>query len=240
MTAFLQFYQAFIGPLTRNGIPVLVILVLWLGLRRAGLISKARLLGIAATGVLLVWWVTIDQLARSGFYASHWNVMRPLCWAIAVAWLIPLMRSERLGAVLDASPPWWLIAVQCYRFGGGLTWLAAWAAGRLPTAFALTVGISDCLVGVFAVAVAAWIYSGARGGRVAGIAWNVFGLLDFGSGFVLASFLPYNFAYPGVMIPAFLAPLSMDLHALSLWQLARKISRQPSAVSHQQWTSSPG
>ena len=30
----------------------------------------------------------------------------------------------------------------------------------------------------------------ARGGCIAGIAWNVFGILDFANGFVLASFLP--------------------------------------------------
>lgn len=109
--------------------------------------------------------------------------------------------SASIGAALDAIPPWWLIGLQCYRAGGGLVWLAGWGSGRLPAGFALPAGIGDCLVGLFAVMLATWIYLGARGWRVAGIAWNVFGLLDFLNGFVLASFVPYNFAYPGVMIP---------------------------------------
>jgi hypothetical protein len=232
MIAALQFYQAYVSPFIRNGVPILAIMGLWVALRRAGLTPKARMTGIITTGLLLVWWVTIDQLARSGFYASYWSVMRPLCWAIAIAWLIPLTRSESIGVALEAIPPWWLIGLQFYRAGGGLTWFAALAAGRLPAGFALPAGIGDSLVGIFAVAVAVWVYSGARGGRAAGIAWNVFGLLDFAGGFVLASFLPYNFAYPGVMIPAFLAPLSLDLHALSLRQLMRAIKRakRPAAV----------
>jgi hypothetical protein len=77
--------------------------------------------------------------------------------------------------------------------------------------------------------VATWVYFGARGWRIAGIAWNVFGLLDFLNGFVLASFVPYNFAYPGVMIPAFLAPLSVDLHGLSIRQLMRVMGREEPA-----------
>jgi hypothetical protein len=81
------------------------------------------------------------------------------------------------------------------------------------------------------VAVATWIYLGARGWRIAGIAWNVFGLLDFLNGFVLASFVPYNFAYPGVMIPAFSAPLSLDLHDLSIRQLRRVMGRESRPVA---------
>jgi hypothetical protein len=223
----LAFYQTFVSPVVRLGLPLLAILGLWVGLRRAGLTPPARMTGIVATGLLLVWWLTVDQVCRSGFYASHWNVMRPLCWGVAIAWLVPLTRAERIGPALDAIPPWWFIGLQAYRAGGGLVWLAAWAAGRLPSTFGLAVGIRDVLVGFFAVATAVWVYSGVRGGRIAGIAWNVFGILDFANGFVLASFLPYNLAYPAVMIPAFSAPLSLAVHGLSLRQLARA-SRQES------------
>lgn len=231
MLAALQFYQTAISPFVRNGVPILVILGLWYGLSRAGLTPKAWAIGVVTTALLLAWWATIDQLAQSGFYAAHWSVMRPLCWAIAIAWLVPLMRSASIGAALDAIPPWWLIGLQCYRAGGGLVWLAGWGSGRLPAAFALPAGIGDCLVGLFAVTVATWIYLGARGWRIAGIAWNVFGLLDFLNGFVLASFVPYNFAYPGVMIPAFLAPLSVDLHGLSIRQLRRVMGRESRPVA---------
>ena len=54
----------------------------------------------------------------------------------------------------------------------------------------------------------------------------MFGIFDFALGFVLASFIPYNIAYPGVMIPAFLAPMSLDVHGLSLRQLVRALKRE--------------
>ena len=232
MPAAFQLYQAYFSPLVRYGLPILAMLGLWVGLRRAGLTRNARMTGIVATGLLLVWWLTMDALGRAGFFAPNWSFMRPLGWAIAIAWLVPLTRSESIGAALDAVPPWWLLGVQFYRAGGGFTWLAIWSAGRLPTAFALTAGIGDCLTGIFAVATAIAVYSGARNSRVAGIAWNLFGMLDFATGFVLASFFPYTLAYPAVMIPAFTAPLSLVLHGLSLRQLLRAPRREspPAAV----------
>ena len=226
MAAVLQFYQNFISPLVRNGYPALAILGLWVGLQRAGLTPKARMTGIVTTGLLLVWWLTTDQLGRAGFYAPHWQVMRPLGWAVAIVWLVPLARSESIGAALDAIPPWWLIGLQVYRAGGGLIWFAQWSAGRVPTGIALWAGTGDFLTGVLAVVAALYVYSGARGGRVAGIAWNVFGILDCASAFVVASFVPYTLPYPAVMIPAFLAPLSLDFHGLSLRQLARAVKRE--------------
>jgi len=58
----------------------------------------------------------------------------------------------------------------------------------------------------------------------------VLGILDFATGFVLASFFPYTVPYPAVMIPAFSAPLSLIFHGLSLRQLARSGARQPATA----------
>jgi hypothetical protein len=231
MAAFAQFYVSYVGPLVRYGIPLFAVFLLWFGLWRAGLASRARATGLAITALLLVWWMATDQLARSGFYAAHWTVMRPLCWAIAIACLIPLLRSQTIGAALDAIPAWWLVAVQVYRFGGGIVWLTQWSAGRLPDAFGLSVGIGDSLVGVVAAIAAIWVYSGRSGGRVVAVAWNVFGVLDFANAFVLGLFFPYTVPYPAVMIPAFLAPLSLDFHSLSIWQLWRAAPRDSRPVA---------
>jgi hypothetical protein len=218
----------------RFGFVALAILGLWVGLRRARLLPKARMTGIVTTGVLVVWFVTTDQLGRAGFYAPHWTVMRPVGWAIAILWLIPLLRSQSIGTALDTIPPWCLIGLQFYRALGGLQWYAQWSAGRVPTAFALWVGTFDFLTGILAVVVAiyVYVYSGARGGRALGVAWNVFGILDFASSFVIGTFVPYTLPYPAVMIPAFSAPLSLDFHALSLRQLMRASRResQPAAL----------
>jgi hypothetical protein len=226
MAGFAQFYVSYGGPVVRIGMPLFAMLVLWFGLWRAGLARKSRATGLVITALLLVWWMATDQLGRSGFYNAHWTVMRPLCWAIAIACLIPLLRSQTIGAALDAIPAWWLVAVQVYRFGGGIVWLTQWSAGRLPDAFGLTAGIGDSLVGLVAAIAAIWLYSGGRGGPVVAVAWNLLGVLDFANAFVLGLFFPFTVPYPAVMISAFFAPLSLVFHGLSLRQLARAIKRE--------------
>ncbi len=183
--------------------------------------SRPRITGIATTAALVIWWVTIDQLARSGLDASFWAVARPLSFVSAIIGLILLTRSRSIAAALDATPAWWLLAVQVYRFAGGLAMLALWWSGRSVSALGLIAAVGDTLVGLFAVIAAAWVYSGARGGRVAGIAWNVFGLSDIAFNVVNQAVLGVSVSYQVIMIAVFLAPLSVILHGLSLWQLSR-------------------
>ncbi len=111
-----------------------------------------------------------------------------------------------------------------------------WADGLLPAAFALPAGFGDVLVGVLA-GVVALIYAADRSGaRSAAIAWNLFGIADLAVA-VTMGFLtsPGPFqqlaldspnvlisAYPLVMIPVFAVPLSIILHGLSLWKIARQ------------------
>jgi hypothetical protein len=226
MIGLLQFYQTNISPVVRFAIPVLAILVLWIGLARAGATPKARTTGLVATGLLLVWWGASEFLGRSGFYAQHWDVMRPVGWTIAILWLIPLMRPATIGAALDALPLWLLPIMQVYRVGGGLVWFGLLAAGRVPATWGLVAGTGDTLIGILAIVTGVYLYSGARGGRVMAIVWNVLGLLDFAIGNIVQTFTPFSLAYPAVMIPAFLAPLSVNVHALSLRQLIRAIKRE--------------
>jgi hypothetical protein len=228
MIAVLQFYQTYIGPVVRF-FPILAILILWFGLVRAGFSPKARTTGLVVTGLLLVWWVASDLLVRSGFYTQHWGMTRPVCWTIAILLVIPLMRSATIGGALDALPLWLLVILQVYRAGGGMNWLGLVAAGRIPETIGLVAGIGDTTVGILAVVTGAYLYSGARGGRVVAIAWNVLGLLDFAIANTVQTFIPFSLGYPALMIPAFYAPLSVDVHALSLRQLIRAVKRERGA-----------
>jgi hypothetical protein len=221
-----------LGLIIRNGVPVLAIIGLWFGLRRAGLLPRAHMTWIVTAVVLLVWYVTIDQLCRAGFYAAHWDVMRLLCWAIALAWLVPLTLSRNIGAALDAIPSWWLVGLQFYRALGGAVWFVIAASGRVPVEFAIERGIGDILVGILAVVAAVWLFSGRRGGWTLAVVWNVLGLLDFAAAILFASVTPYTLAYPLVMIPAFNSPLLVIFHGLSLRQLARAIRRPEVAPAH--------
>jgi hypothetical protein len=77
---------------------------------------------------------------------------------------------------------------------------------------------------------------GVHGARSLGRTWNIVGILDLvvavTTGFltapsvmqVLALDRPNELitAYPLVMIPAFMVPLSIILHALSLWKLRQQ------------------
>jgi hypothetical protein len=155
--------------------------------------------------------------------------MRPVGWMIAFLWVILLMRSATIGRVLDAVPLWLLPLGQFYRVNGGLTWLTLVAAGKVPASVGLVVGTGDALAGIFAIVTAIWLYSGTRGARVAAIAWNTFGLLDMVISQTVQTFTPVSIAYPAVMISAFIAPFTLDLHALSLPQLLRAIKREREA-----------
>jgi hypothetical protein len=74
------------------------------------------------------------------------------------------------------------------------------------------------LVGVLALPVAA-IVSGTRN---TGVAWNVLGILDLADAVILGTLVVQGQPpFPIVMIPSFVVPLSLLLHALSLRQLYR-------------------
>jgi hypothetical protein len=225
MIPVLQFYQAYLGPLVRF-FPVVAVLILWFGLLRAGFSPKARMTGIVVTGVLLVWWVATDLLVRSGFYTENWGVMRPVCWAIAILLVIPLVRSATIGSALDALPPWVLVMLLVYRAGGGMVWFGLVAAGRIPTTIGLVAGIGDATVGLLALLVGIYVYAGAPGWRVTAIALNVLGLVDFAIANTVQTFVPFSLGYPALMIPAFYAPFSVDHMALSLRQLVRAGKRE--------------
>jgi hypothetical protein len=220
-------------------IHVLIALGLWLGLERTALTPSQRRnvwLGIMIPYTLwlaLIWGAAINNAFRAG------NSPIPL---VPLAILLPviigapiLLRSRRVGQVLDAMPANWLVALQVYRVLGS-TFLVAWALGTTPGLFALPAGIGDVITGLLALPAALLLMSGESGARRAAIAWNIFGLLDFtiavGIGLstapgpfqLIVPSIPNTATtlYPTVMIPAFAVPSSILLHALSLRQLRRR------------------
>jgi|SRR5262245_24471680 len=216
-----------------------IALGLWLGLRCTSLDSRARTATwLAIVLPLLAWYVAIWQFALAGGFQGPQTIRGVPAPLIPIAIFLPLLiwlplltRSQRLAAVLDAVSPAWLIGFQVYRVLG-YVFLARWAAGELPGAFALPAGIGDVLVGLLALPVAFYLQSGFPGGRLAAYAWNLLGILDLLIAVTMGALttlgrLPVDIpnvatsAYPLVMIPAFAVPLSLILHGVSLWQLAR-------------------
>jgi hypothetical protein len=151
-----------------------------------------------------------------------------------IAGAIVLWKSETMSRIIDAAPQSWLVGVQFYRILG-FNFLALLGIGTLPGAFALPAGVGDVLVGVLAPLVALMYACGAKGRDRFVLAWNVLGLLDLlialTTGFLTSpsplQLLSLNVpnelitAFPLVMIPVFIVPVSVLLHLMSLIKLRR-------------------
>ena len=206
------------------------------GVRRADLPVQDRRRAFWTIAALLVAWVLSALfLSWSGFYQeSPFRVPTvPLGLLIPIAAGIILFRRWPLfRRVIDAIPQSWIVIIQVYRVEG-LVFLALLAKGLLPGAFAWPAGIGDIIVGLLAPVAGIAYMRGARGSAGLLRAWNLLGMADLvvavTTGF-LTSPSPLQLlsldqpnqlisAFPLVLIPVFLVPLSVLLHVASLEKL---------------------
>jgi hypothetical protein len=246
LTAFWIALNCWVPALPASGVPstasrlaihIAIVLGLWLALERTELAPRRRLAVWLAIVVPYTLWLSIIwSAAINGVFRPGGNTppLVPLAIFLPVIVGAPiLLRSKRIGEVLDAMPASWLIGLQVYRVFGGI-FLVGWARGVIPALFALPAGIGD-VTGLLALPVAYSLVSRSGGAVRGAIAWNIFGLLDFtvavGIGLATAPG-PFQLIvpsipntglglYPTVLIPAFAVPSSILLHALSLRQLRR-------------------
>jgi hypothetical protein len=231
---------------TRVVIHATILTGLWLGLARTTFDPGTRVkIWFVIAVPFTLWLAVVWGLAIEGAFRP-----RPGVPALPIAIFLPvlvglilLLRSHRVAAILDATPPSWLIGLQVYRVFGGI-FLVVWARGNLSGTFALPAGAGDVLIGLLALPIAYLVHRDAPGSRRAAIAWNILGLADFavaiGIGILstpgpLQVIVPDGSnaqlgTFPTVMIPAFAVPSSILLHALSLWQL-RRIGRKAAVAS---------
>jgi hypothetical protein len=224
---------------SRLSIHVMIALGLWLGLERAELTpAQRRNTWLAVMIPFTLWLALIWGAAINGAFRPGVSPIPLTPFVIFLPVIIGaplLLRSWRIGQVLDAMPATWLVALQVYRVLGSV-FLIGWARNVVPGVFALPAGIGDVLTGLFAVPVAIGLAAGTLEGRRVAIAWNIFGLADFaiavsiglmiapGPLQVIVPSIPNTTTgiYPTVLIPAFAVPSSILLHALSLRQLRRR------------------
>lgn len=222
---------------TRTLIDVAILAGLWLGLARTRLEYGARLATWLAIALpLLMWQAVVWWIATGGGFRVRLGAVPTLPIAIMLPLLVGLpvlLRSRSIAALLDATPPHWLVGLQVYRILGGI-FLVAWTHGDVPGVFALPAGTGDVLTGLLALPTAYLLYHAPHQHRQSAIAWNTLGILDLiiavtmglltaPGPFQLIQNPPNTLVgtYPTVMIPAFAVPISLMLHALSLRQLAR-------------------
>jgi hypothetical protein len=187
-------------------------------LRSAELQVQDRRRAFGTGSVLLVgWFFTALFLSWSGFYQGSPSRLPTLPLGLLIpiaAGVILFLRSPLFRRVIEAVPQSWIVSIQAYR-AEGLIFLILYAGGRLPGEFALPAGVGDLLVGLRA--------------------WNLLGIADLvvavTTGFLtspspvqlLALDRPNELisAFPLVMIPVFLVPLSLLLHLASLEKLGQ-------------------
>ena len=220
-----------------------VLLVVWVtlrgldtGLRRSGCAAPIRRSLLVRIGSLLATWVlAVTAAAVAGAWLDP-VVPRPLGYLIpAMVLALVLWRAGWLQAAVQEFSPAAIPWLQTLRIGGGLTLFAAWASGFAPWGWVVRAGTGDILVGLGAAAVAALLGTGLAWSRTAAIAWNVFGLVDMAHTMVRGLLsapgpqqrifeAPPNLVpavFPFIYLPAFIVPLTILLHILSLQQLAR-------------------
>jgi hypothetical protein len=199
--------------------------------RRQGAPGGANRAGLAAAA--LVGWLGI-VLALGSAHAFQprsqgvpWiglGVGAPIVVGFVTVFLFPQVRR-----VVESIPQAWLLAAQWPRLVGA-TFLVLLAEHRLPAVFARPAGWGDVLIGVTALPVAYAYLAGRSWSRPLAVAFNLLGIVDLvvavGTGF-LASPSPFRLFFsqpstslmtvlPMVLIPTFLVPFWILVHAASL------------------------
>jgi hypothetical protein len=205
-------------------------------LKLAGWPVRDRQRTVWLVAVLLGGWFSAAVLTSGlGLYRTTLHGTPTIQYGLLIpiiAGLAFFRRSVTLRRLIEAIPQRWLVSVQIYRVEG-LIFLVLYAAGYLPGVFAWPAGIGDMLVGLLAPVVGAAYAHGSRNGAGWLRAWNLLGIADLivavTTGFLTSPSRLQMFAFdapnqlisafPLVMIPVFLVPLSILLHLASLNKL---------------------
>ncbi len=144
LTAFWIALNYWVPALPASGVPstagrlaiqIAIVLGLWLALERTELAPRRRLgVWLAVVVPYTLWLAVIWSVAINGVFRPGNNTLPlvPLAIFLPVIVGVPiLLRSKRIGEVLDAMPASWLIGLQVYRVLGGI-FLVGWARGVIP------------------------------------------------------------------------------------------------------------
>lgn len=204
--------------------------------RRAEASAGAARLAGTVSALIAGWLVFTVALASAGVLA-RWEATPPRLVLLPLAVLGTMFlagRTTTFGQLLDATPPAWPIALQAFRLPVELLLWALFVDGRIPERMTFAGRNLDVLVGLSAPLVA-WAVARGRLPRAGVVAWNLAGLgllanivvialrsapgpLNAGWGGVPSTVIA---EVPFVWLPAFLVPLAVFGHVVSLRQVAR-------------------
>lgn len=201
--------------------------------------ARATSPGFYVAAIIAAWFVAALVLGRAGAFESGPAqpplsvlgavAIPPLLFALAYR-VSPAMRAFALGIDLRM-----LTAIEAWRIGG-ILFLALYAFGQLPSAFAWPAGAGDTAVGIAAIFVlGALLRNSPHANRY--VFWlNIAGLVDFagaiGTG-VLTSNSALGLLHDGAsyaslgslplsLIPTFAVPFWIICHTISLLQISKQ------------------
>ncbi len=221
---------------------ILAIVTLLLGIGRAvakaGWPAEERTAAVRTAAFVLVGWFVLSvALAWLEVYRGTLDKVPTIQYGLLLPILLgalAIWRSELATHLIDALPQSWLVGVQLYR-SLGVIFLVLYAAGQMPAAFSWPAGAGDVAVGLLAPVVAMRYARNPEANARTVAVWNIVGIIDLvvavtmgfvtsPSQFQMLSFdLPNEFvsAFPLVLVPVYLVPLSIVLHIASLVKLRR-------------------
>jgi hypothetical protein len=201
----------------------------------------------AAGWLTIAWFGLVLQLAWAGVFAPPAGTP-PVELGLAaggppVAAVVLLARSRRFRAWARSRDLGLLTALQAWRLVG-LAFLALVAVDRLPAGMAVPAGLGDILVGLTAPFVAALIGRGVLR-RSAYVGWTAFGVLDLVTAVALGVLYSDSrlgvlaggvdtvvmSRLPMILIPAFIVPFLLVVHAISLVAVRSTVLGTGSEVS---------
>jgi hypothetical protein len=212
--------------------------------RALGAISPSEARACSTLLAILVAWIAVSgSLAARGVYLDERALcvlpllvgfLVPTSIVAASLWFAPVLRSGVLG-VVESLPLTWLVGAQAIRITAIGT-ILKYLHGELPAHFILPVGIPDFVVGLSALPMAWWAARNPTGARSSLIAWNVVGVAIFlAAGILMHVSMPGPiqfftsgpttrsiFEFPLALVPTFLVPCFVGLHAACLWRLAAR------------------
>jgi hypothetical protein len=201
------------------------------GAIRAGVSAPdARQAARTVVLALCAWLAVVAALAFGGVLSPTARPPRwPLLPLVAFSALVLATRSLQAKRVLSAIPPAWPIVAQTFRVGVELALFALHAAGQAPKQITFEGRNFDVLVGLSAPWVG-WLVARGRIGAKGARAWNFLGLAVLANTVVTVATStpgPLHLGWPGapftalttwpiVWLPAFLMPLAVLLHVVSI------------------------
>jgi hypothetical protein len=195
--------------------------------------ASSKTLALMIVGALTVWLAFTAALATSGVLAV-WT-SRPPRWPFvpltALVAVLAFARTSFARGLINHAPPTWAIGAQTFRVGVELAIFALHEAGRAPVQVTFEGRNYDILVGLSAPLVA-WLVFRKRVSPAIIVLWNVLALAILANTVATIATStpgPLHRDWPGqpfvaiatwpvIWLPAFLAPLAVFFHAVSLRQ----------------------